>query len=238
MSSGWISVTSTSSWSVDCATPSPAAGVAATNFGFDEPPASPSAASTPTTDKTTTTMITTMSPVRARFLLFVVGAVGAVGATVAPQGEGMTVVRAALVGVGVVGGGVAVVPAAVGPAVGTPLGDAVGADDGGAIDVAVGAGIGAAVGRTDGVGVGAADGTGDGVGVGENVSTETDTTDADDIERRRWPSSSSPFAEAEPSRRWSSAVAKSTIATVSEPSTTDAFSTFVTCCRVPNHVRM
>ena len=92
--------------------------------------------------------------------------------------------------------------------------------------------MGANVGGSDGVGVGAIEGSGDGAGVGENVSTETDRTDADDIERRRPAASSS--AETDPSRRWPSAVAKSTTAAVRVPSATDALSTSATCCCAPN----
>ena len=95
--------------------------------------------------------------------------------------------------------------------------------------------VGADVGEIVGIGVGAIDGSGDGAGVGENVSTETDKTDAADIERRR--PATSPFVEAEPSRRAPSAVAKSTIAAVSLPSATDALSTLVTCCCAPKRAR-
>ena len=66
--------------------------------------------------------------------------------------------------------------------------------------------MGADVGESVGIGVGAIDGSGDGAGVGENVSIDTDKIDADVIERRRPAASFS--AEAEPSRRWPSAVAK------------------------------
>ena len=95
---------------------------------------------------------------------------------------------------------------------------------------AVGVGDGADVGGRVGIGVGGTEGSGDGAGVGENVSTETDRTDADDIERRRPVASYS--AEADPSRRWPSAMAKSTIAAVRVPSATDALSTSVTYCNV------
>ena len=88
--------------------------------------------------------------------------------------------------------------------------------------------VGADVGGSVGIGVGAIDGSGDGAGVGENVSTDSDETDADDIERRR-PVVSSP-AEAGPRRRWPSAVAKSTSAAVNVPSATDALSALVTYC--------
>ena len=59
------------------------------------------------------------------------------------------------------------------------------------------------------------------------MSTETDRTDADDIERRR-PAPPSPV---EVDLSWPSAVAKSTSAAVKLPSATDALSTLVTCCR-------
>ena len=88
--------------------------------------------------------------------------------------------------------------------------------------------VGADVGGSVGIGVGAIDGSGDGAGVGENVSTDIDEIDADDIERRRPAASSS--AEADPSRRWPSAVAKSTTAAVRLPSATDALRMSVTCC--------
>ena len=88
--------------------------------------------------------------------------------------------------------------------------------------------VGTDVGESVGIGVGAIDGSGDGAGVGENVSIDIDEIDADDIERRRPGASSS--AEADPSRRWPSAVAKSTIAAVRLPSTKDALSTLDTCC--------
>ena len=95
--------------------------------------------------------------------------------------------------------------------------------------------VGADVGGIVGIGVGAIDGSGDGTGVGENVSTETDRTNADDIERRRLAVSSP--AEVDPSRRWPSVVAKSTSAAVRVPSATDALNTLVTCCYAPNCAR-
>jgi len=64
------------------------------------------------------------------------------------------------------------------------------------------------------------------------VPTDTDRTDANDIERRRLAASS--FAEADPSWRWPSATAKRIIAAVRLPSATDALSTSVTCCCAPN----
>ena len=141
----------------------------------------------------------------------------------------------------------------VGAGIGTGVGAGIGTGVGVEIGTGVGAGIGTGVGGTEGeamvqtsvggsAGVGSAVGRaesaegrhrsrqhgGSGAGVGENVSTETDRTDADDIERRR-PVVSSP-AEAGPRRRWPSAVAKSISAVVSAPSTTDALSTLVTYC--------
>ena len=110
------------------------------------------------------------------------------------------------------------------------MGACVGEGDGSKDGVAVGANVGG----SDGVGVGAIEGSGDGAGVGENVSTETDRTDADDIERRR--PLVSPPAE-DPSRRWPSAVANSIIAVVRVPWATDALSTLVTCCHAPNCTR-
>ena len=136
----------------------------------------------------------------------------------------------------------------VGSGIGTAVGAGIGTPDGGGVGTGVGKGVGAGygirvgavVGKLDGIGVGrvvadavgsgegAGDGdgvgTGDGAGVGENVSTDTDRTDADDIERRR-PAASS------------SAAAKSTIAAVRLPSATDALSMLVTCWCAPTHVR-
>ena len=78
-----------------------------------------------------------------------------------------------------------------------------------AVGVGVGAGDGPDVGAyDDGCGVGEYDGSdvgrGVGAGVGENVSAETERTDADVIERRRRPRSSSAAPSScatEPSRR-------------------------------------
>ena len=118
----------------------------------------------------------------------------------------------------------------VGTAVGTAVGAAVGTPVGPLVGTAVGTRVGAGLGTVEGAGLGTAVGSGLGAGVGENVSTDTDRTDADDIERRRLAASSS--AEADPSRRWPSAMAKSTIAAVRVPSATDALSTSVTYCNV------
>ena len=112
-------------------------------------------------------------------------------------------------------------------------------DDGSSVGIDVGAndgsGDGTGVGGSVGIGVGAIVGSGDGAGVGENVSTDTDRTNEDDIERRRLVAPSS--AEADPNRRWPSAMAKSTIAAVRVPSATDALNTLVTCCYAPNCAR-
>ena len=62
-----------------------------------------------------------------------------------------------------------------------------------------------------------------GAGVGENVSTETESTDAADIARRRRPSCSE-FER----RRWPSRVANVTIALVKLPVATDLLSTSTT----------
>ena len=122
--------------------------------------------------------------------------------------------------------------AAVSVAVGAGINTTVGAGICAAEGARFGTGVGKAVGMAVGSGVGVCDGSGDGAGVGENVSIETDSTDAHDIEKRRRPFFSS-SAGSVSSRRWLSAVAKSTILAVSVPSTTDEFSTSVTCCRAP-----
>ena len=103
-----------------------------------------------------------------------------------------------------------------GAVVGAPLGGVVGSGVGGALG-ALGAGVGAGVGRSLGA------------GVGENVLTETDSTDADDIDRDRRGGEST--SEADPSRRAPSSVADSTIAAVRLPSTMEELSTSVTYCR-------
>ena len=69
------------------------------------------------------------------------------------------------------------------------VGDCVGCE----LGVCVGAAVGALVGTAECAGVGIAEGAGagiaEGAGVGENVLTETESTDAEDIARRRWASS-------------------------------------------------
>ena len=106
-----------------------------------------------------------------------------------------------------------------GAVVGVPLGGVVGSGVGGALGAlgALGAGVGAGIGRSLGA------------GVGENVLTETDSTDADDIDRDRRGGEST--SEADPSRRAPSSVANSTIAAVRLPSTMEELSTSVTYCR-------
>ena len=79
-----------------------------------------------------------------------------------------------------VGAAVGAVSAGVGSCVdGIIVGTALGGSEG----VAVGEGVG----RTDGGGVGAGNGEDDGAGVGAKVSTEMLATDADDMDKRRWP---------------------------------------------------
>ena len=202
-------------------------------------------AATPTTPKTKATATTRMMiivisvPLDEELLLPVVGT-GAIATT----GAAVVTTTGAAVGIGIgtdVGAGIGTalgscsgmsvgtsVAAAFGKFVGGDVGMADGIADGMAVGGTLGVDVGMVVGRRVGIGVGGTDGSGDGAGVGENVSTETDRTDADDIERRR-PALSSP-AEVDPSRRWPSAVAKSTSAAVRLPSATDALSILVTCC--------
>ena len=105
----------------------------------------------------------------------------------------------------VVGAGT-IISTAVGPATGLPLGssrirvgaevgatvgDCVGCEVRTCVGVAVGVVVvrdcaGCKVGACDGMGVGAIVGIGEGAGEGEKVFTETESTDAEDIARRRW----------------------------------------------------
>ena len=77
----------------------------------------------------------------------------------------------------------------VGDGVGCEVGTRVGAEVGGIVGDGVGCEVGsrdgASVGAIVGAGVGTIVGIGDGAGEGENVSTETESTLAEDIERRR-----------------------------------------------------
>ena len=118
-------------------------------------------------------------------------------------------------------------------------GSGVGAIDGSGDGTIDGSGDGAidgsGVGAIDGSGDGDIDGSGDGASVGDNVSIDTSRTSAPDIERRRLAASSS--AEADPSWRWPSAVAKCSIAAVRLPSATDALNTLITYCYAPSCTR-
>ena len=151
---------------------------------------------------------------------------GLVGADVGAGVGGEVVGTGVGCGVGVcdgegVGTGVGVV---VGLGVGLDVGSDVGIGVGKKVGTGVGAGTGAGVGGVDGAGLGGVVGVSVGAGVGENVSTETESTDAADIARRRRPSCSE-FER----RRWPSCVANVTIALVKLPVVTDLLSTSATC---------
>ena len=80
---------------------------------------------------------------------------------------------------------VGVVGAGVGAIVGDCVGCEVGACVGAGVGAVVGGRVGCEVGACVGAGVGAIVGIGEGAGEGENVFTETESTDAEDIDKRR-----------------------------------------------------
>ena len=84
-----------------------------------------------------------------------------------------------------VGTDVGVVGAGVGAVVGSRVGCEVGACVRAGVGAVVGGRVGCEVGACVGAGVGAIVGTGEGAGEGENVFTETESTDAEDIDKRR-----------------------------------------------------
>lgn len=136
--------------------------------------------------------------------------------------------RAVGTGIGIVVG--TEIDAGVGVAVDATVGDSVVGDCVGCVvGLNVDEGVGMVVSRDEGAGVGekvVKVGEGVGAGVGEKVVTLKLSTDASDIERRRRsPPPSSPVVR----RRWPSRSSKFTISAVSVPSTTDVFSTSVTC---------
>ena len=143
----------------------------------------------------------------------------------------------------VVGTGIGIVVgteigAGVGVAVDATVGDSVVGDCVGCVvGLNVGEGVGMVVSRDEGAGVGekvVKVGEGVGAGVGEKVVTLKLSTDASDIERRRRsPPPSSPVVR----RRRPNRSAKFTISAVSVPSTTDVFSTSVTCSCTEAHAR-
>ena len=114
----------------------------------------------------------------------------------------------------------------VGVVVGVRVGRSVGLGDGRGVGDGVGRVVGSGVGGIEGAGLGGVVGVSVGAGVGENVLTETESTDAADIVRRRRPPLSRPV-ELE-RRRWPSRVANVTIALVNSPFDTDLLSTSTT----------
>ena len=84
-----------------------------------------------------------------------------------------------------VGADVGVVGAGVGAIVGDCVGCEVGACVGAGVGAVVGGRVGLEVGACVGAGVGAIVGIGEGAGEGENVFTETESMDAEDIDKRR-----------------------------------------------------